>query len=215
MEILDKLGITIKDQKIYDKALTHSSYTNEQGGENYERLEFLGDAVLQIIMSEYYYLNTDLNEGEMSKERASYVCEIALATYARKINLQDYINVGEGQKKDINNTIVADVFESLIAAIYLENGLDITKKFVYETVIPSVEAQEEFFGDYKSLLQELTQTTKKNLEYILISETGPSHDKTFEIEVRIDGMLYGSGFGKSKKEAEQQAALNAYEKCAR
>ena len=91
MEILKRLGITIKDKDLYDKALTHSSYTNEQGGENYERLEFLGDAVLQIIMSEYYYLNTNLNEGEMSKERARYVCEIALATYARKINLQNYI----------------------------------------------------------------------------------------------------------------------------
>jgi len=215
MEFLDKLNIKIQDQKLYDKALTHSSYTNEHGGDNYERLEFLGDAVLQIIISEYYYLNADFNEGEMSKKRASYVCEAALASYANKINIKEYIKVGEGQRKAVNDTIMADVFEAIIAAIYLENGLEIASKFIYSVVIPYIESEEIFFGDYKSLLQELTQTTKKNLEYVLISEVGPPHSKIFEVEARIDNMIYGRGKGKSKKEAEQQAALDAYKKSAK
>ena len=215
MEFLKQNDILIKDKQLYNQALTHSSYTNEHSGENYERLEFLGDAVLQIIMSEYFYLNSDSDEGVMTKKRASYVCESALANYAKALNIQQYIKVGAGQKKDINDTIIADVFEAIIAVIYLENGIDVTKKFVYNIIIPYIENKEIFFGDYKSLLQELTQTTKKTLDYVLVNEMGPAHDKTFIVEVRIDNMIYGKGSGKSKKDAEQQAALDAYKKAAK
>ena len=117
-----------------------------------------------------------------------------------------------GQEKDINNTIIADCFESVLGAIYLEHGFLIAKKYIYEVVIPYIEDNYQFMIDYKSLLQELVQTDKKSLEYVLVSDEGPAHDKTFTFEVKIDNIVYGRGIGKSKKEAEQNAALDAYKK---
>ena len=212
MNFLEKYGIKINDVRLLEMALTHSSYSNEHNVENYERLEFLGDAVLQLITSEYLYSNTDLTEGEMSKIRASYVCEQALAEYSKKIGIDKYIRVGHGQQKDINDTIVADCFESVLGAIYLDQGFEVAKKYVTEIVMPYIESKHMFFGDYKSLLQELVQTDKKSLEYVLINESGPAHDKRFMVEVRIDNIVYGVGIGKSKKEAEQNAAYDAYKK---
>jgi len=212
MNFLEKYGIKINDVKLLEMALTHSSYSNEHNVENYERLEFLGDAVLQLITSEYFYLNTDLTEGEMSKIRASYVCEQALAEYSKKIGIDKYIRVGHGQQKDINDTIIADCFESVLGAIYLDQGFEVAKKYVSEIVMPYIESKHMFFGDYKSLLQELVQTDKKSLEYVLINESGPAHDKRFMVEVRIDNIVYGVGIGRSKKEAEQNAAYDAYKK---
>lgn len=211
---LASLGITIQNDDLLLCALTHSSYSNEHGTTNYERLEFLGDAVLELITSEYFFLNTSYNEGEMSKVRASFVCEEALFHYAKDIELKKYILVGHGQEKNINSTIIADVFESLIAVIYLENGLEITKKFVLDLILPYVEKNIEFIHDYKSILQEMVQTDKKSLEYVLVHESGPAHKKTFTVEVCINGIVYGTGSGGSKKEAEQNAARDAYQKCA-
>ena len=131
-EKLKEYGIQIHNQDLLDIALTHSSYSNEHHTKNYERLEFLGDAVLELITSEYFFLNTEYNEGDMSKIRASYVCEEALYHYAKDIELPAFIRVGHGQEKDINETIIADVFESVLAVIYLECGLDIVKKFVLD-----------------------------------------------------------------------------------
>lgn len=211
---LKELGITIKNDELLDTALTHSSYSNEHESSNYERLEFLGDAVLELITSEYFYLNTSYSEGEMSKIRASYVCEEALYNYAKDISLEQFIRVGHGQEKNINSAIVADVFESLLAVIYLENNLEVVKNFALTLILPYIEKKVQFIHDYKSLLQEMVQTDKKSLDYVLIDETGPAHEKEFTIEVRIDGMIYGKGIGRSKKEAEQNAAKDAYQKCA-
>ena len=205
-------GIKIHNKKQMQDAFTHASYANEQHTGNYERLEFLGDAVLELITSEYFYLNTDLPEGDMSKTRASFVCENALATYAKKIGLNKYIRVGEGQKNNVNDTIIADVFESVLGAIYLDCGFLVAKNYIDEIVLPYVLSGAHFLGDYKSTLQEMVQTDKQSLEYQLISEEGPAHDRTFKVQVVIDGIIYGSGVGKSKKEAEQNAAHDAIEK---
>ncbi len=215
MNFLNKYGISIKNNELLEISLTHSSYTNEKGGSNYERLEFLGDAVLETVISEYLYLNTDFDEGELSKLRASYVCESALSHYAKEIGYIPLIRVGLGQSNDVNDTIIADIFESIIGAVYLSNGLEDAKKLIYSVIVPYIKRKETFFWDYKSKLQELVQTTRKSVDYVVISETGPSHDKVFGIEVRIDNMIYGKGFGKSKKEAEQNAAKDAYYKQAK
>jgi len=212
MDFLEKYGIKFNDIKLLETALTHSSYAYENSTENYERLEFLGDAVLQLITSEYFYSNTNLTEGEMSKIRASYVCEQALAEYSKKIGIDKHIKVGHGQAKNINDTIIADCFESVLGAIYLDQGFDVAKTYVTKIVMPYIESKHTFFGDYKSLLQELVQTDKKSLEYNLINESGPAHDKRFMVEVKIDNIVYGVGVGKSKKEAEQNAAYDAYQK---
>ena len=215
MDFLNKYNIQVHNAEIFNQALTHSSYANENNTLSYERLEFLGDAVVELIVSDYIYKSTLLEEGGLSKLRASYVCEQALAKYALDMNLIKYIRVGKGQEGKINNAIIADVFESIVAAIYLDSGIDKAGEFIYETIIPYIKDNTSFFGDYKSELQELIQTTKKSLEYVLVSETGPAHDKYFEIEVVIDGIVFGKGSGKSKKEAEQNAALDAINKQAK
>lgn len=212
MNFLEKYNIKFKNIELLRTALTHSSYSNEHNTPNYERLEFLGDSVLQLIISEYYYLNSECHEGEMSKLRASYVCENALVEYSKRVGIDKHILAGHGQEKDVNNTIVADCFESVLGAIYLEHGFLVAKEFIYKVVIPYIENNHQFMVDYKSLLQELVQTDKKSLEYVLVSEEGPAHDKTFAFEVKIDNIVYGRGVGKSKKEAEQNAALDAYKK---
>lgn len=215
MNFLEKYGIKINDGKLLDVALTHSSYSNEHDCENYERLEYLGDSVLQVIVSEYLYKTTDLPEGLMSKTRASYVCEKALAEYANEIGYVPYIKVGHGQIGNVNDAIVADVFEAILGCIYLDQGFQIAKKYIYDVVVPFIEKGYQFFDDYKTVLQEMVQTDKKSIEYRLVSETGPAHDKTFEVDVVIDDIIYGHGVGKTKKEAEQKAAYDAFSKCAK
>lgn len=214
MDFLVKKNIYIKNKNLLEIAFTHSSYSNENHCENYERLEFLGDAVLELITSDYFYKETSYQEGDMSKIRASFVCEKALATYAKEIGLVEYIRVGHGQMKNINDTIIADVFEAVLGAIYLDQGFETAKKYIDDIIIPYIKQDTKFLSDYKSILQEMVQTDKKSLEYKLIRETGPAHDKKFEMEVRIDDMVYGVGVGKSKKEAEQNAAYDAITKSA-
>lgn len=215
MNFLEKYGINIQNEELLNEALTHSSYSNEHNCNNYERLEFLGDAVLQAITSEYFYLNTNDKEGIMSKTRASYVCENALSFYSKQIGIDKFIKVGNGQLNDINDTIIADCFESVLAVIFLECGFSVAKNYVYKTVIPYIEQKYDFLDDYKTKLQEMVQTDKKSLEYEVVKEEGPAHDKTFEVVVKIDNIIYGKGIGKSKKAAEQNAALDAINKCAR
>jgi len=210
-DIFKKYGIKFKTTKLIKEALTHSSYANEHGGDCYERLEYLGDAVLEIVCSDYLYKNTNSSEGEMSRLRKLYVCENALYEYAKDVNLSDYILLGNGVSEP-NKTIIADVFEACMAVIYLENGLEAVKRVFKKLVVPYIERQEDFLMDYKSLLQESVQTVKKSVEYRLVNESGPSHKKTFEVEVVIDGLVYGKASGPSKKEAEQNAAKIAYNK---
>ncbi len=216
MDFLKKYNIEKIDKELLEEALTHSSYSNEHKNvKNYERLEYLGDAVLELLISEYFYLETDYKEGIMTKKRASFVCEQALAYYAKKIGLDKYIKVGHGQENHLNDTIIADVFESVLGAIYLSFGIEKAKIYIKETVIPYIKDNFEFFDDYKTLLQEYVQTDKKSLEYVLLNEYGEAHDKTFEVAVKIDNIIYGKGIGKSKKEASQKAAYDAYKKSAK
>lgn len=213
MDFLKKYNIRIKNKNLLDEALTHSSYSNEhKNTTNYERLEFLGDSILSAVVSEYFYKNTSLSEGDMSKKRASFVCEQALAYYGNEINLPDYIKLGEGQKNKVNESIIADVFEAIIAVIFLEQGFYAAKKFIYKTVIPSIKEDKLFFSDYKSSLQELIQSNNGVVEYVVIKETGSGNNKQFTVEARVGNNIYGTGIGKSKKEAEQEAAKMAFNK---
>lgn len=215
MDFLNKMNIKINDIKLLQTALTHSSYANEHHCKDYERLEFLGDAILEAVTSEYFYLYTDFKEGQMTKERANYVCEKALATYARDIGMDKHIRLGHGQIHNLNDTITADVFEAVIACIYLDQGFDVAKRFIDGIIIPYFKKGVDFNTDYKTKLQELVQTDRKTVEYEVVNEYGEAHDKTFEVIVKIDGIKYGKGIGKSKKEAEQHAALSAFKKSAR
>ena len=216
MEFLERKIIKEINSDLLLEALTHSSYSNEhKNSKNYERLEFLGDAVLELITSEYFYNNTSYKEGEMTKKRASFVCEQALAYYAKELGINSHIRVGHGQENNINDTIIADVFESVLGAIYLTHGLEGAKDYIYDIVVPYIQKDFIFFGDYKTMLQEYVQTDKKSLEYVLVNEFGEAHNKTFEVEVKINNIIYGRGIGKSKKEAEQQAAFDAYKKSAK
>lgn len=212
MKCLEKMGIEIKNKELLETALTHSSYSNEHNCDNYERLEYLGDAILESVTSEYLYLNTDYSEGEMTKIRANYVCEKALATYSKKLGIDGYIRLGHGQINNLNDTIIADVFEAVAAAVYLDQGYEVVKKYLQDIIVPFIKEGWDFNTDYKTKLQEAVQTNKKSLEYVLIREYGEAHDKTFEMAVKIDNIIYGKGIGKSKKEAEQNAALDALNK---
>lgn len=213
MEFLERFNIKFKNSKLLETALTHSSYANEHKGcDNYERLEFLGDAVLEVVTSEYFYLHTNYKEGEMTKLRANYVCEKALATYAKELGIDEDIRLGHGQMHNLNDTIIADVFEAVVGAIYLDQGYSVAKKYIDTIIIPYIKKEMDFNADYKTKLQELVQTGKKSVEYEVVKEYGEAHKKVFEVVVKIDNIIYGKGRGSSKKEAEQRAALDAYNK---
>lgn len=216
MKLLENLEIPYKNIKLYEQALTHTSYANENNVKSYERLEYLGDAVLELIISDYLYKNTEYEEGKMTKIRSHYVCENANFEYSTRLGLNEYLRLGHGELErggKYRKAIVADIFESFIGALYLDLGFEEAKKFIYKNIIPLIEDKSiDFFDDYKSVLQELVQTDKKSLEYIIINEEGPSHDKTFTVEVKIDNIVYGTGVAHSKKEAEQNAAHDALAK---
>ena len=216
MEVYERFNIVPNHKSLYVQAFTHTSYANEHGIKSYERLEFLGDAVLELIMSEYLFKNTEFEEGKMTKLRSHYVCEAALYEYSIRLNLNDYILLGHGEEQSggrNRKAIVADIFEAFVGAMFLDQGLEFVKKFIYEYIIPLIEKKEvDFFSDYKSVLQELVQTDRRSLEYEIVSEEGPAHDKTFTVEVKIDNIVYGKGTAHSKKEAEQEAAKDALKK---
>ena len=215
-DLEEKFGIKPNDKSLYETAMTHTSYANEYGTESYERLEFLGDAVLELLMSDYLYRTRHVNEGDMTKLRAHYVCETANNEYSLKLGLNEYLKLGKGESESggkYRKAIVSDIFESLLGAIYLDQGIEICKKFFDKEIVPCIEnAEIDFFDDYKSALQEVVQTDKKSLEYRLVKETGPAHNKIFTVEVIIDGIIYGEGTAHSKKAAEQEAAKNALAK---
>ena len=216
MELLDNLNINTDKEYLYQTALTHTSFANEHGKESYERLEYLGDAILEFIMSDYLYRNTEYPEGDMTKIRAHYVCENALYEYSLHAKLNEYLRLGNGEEENggkYRKAIVADIYEAFIGALYLDQGIEKAKEFIYETAIPYVKENKlDFYNDYKSKLQEFVQTDKRCLEYILVNEEGPAHNKTFEVVVKIDNIIYGRGKAHSKKEAEQLAAKSALEK---
>ena len=216
MKLLEDLNITTSNEKLYLKAFTHTSYANENDTTSYERLEYLGDAVLELIISEYLYKNTEYEEGEMTKLRSHYVCENALYEYSIRLRFNDYLLLGHGEEESggrNRKAIVADIFEAFLGALFLDKGIEECSKFIYANVIPLIENKEiDFFDDYKSVLQELVQTDKRSLEYVIENEEGPAHNKTFTVSVKVDGIVYGKGCAHSKKEAEQMAAKDALKK---
>ncbi len=217
-ELFKKIKIKPKNMTLYNNAFSHSSYTNEHKAKtSYERLEFLGDAVLDLVVADYLYSNYKESEGEMTKVRASYVCENANYCYGTSLGLQNYILLGHGEQKEgIKKAIVADIFEALMGAIYLDLGYATVRNVILKVIVPYIENPNViFFSDYKSALQEFVQTEQKSLEYNVIKEEGPAHERKFTTEVRVDNILYGIGVGDSKKEAEQEAAKEALDKMAK
>ncbi len=214
-----KLGVEIKEKQLFETAFSHSSFVNEHSLKNdYERLEFLGDAVLELVISDYLYKNVKKPEGEMTKLRSCYVCENALYEYMKDLDLIKYIKVGQGElhEGDIKKAIVADTFESLMAAIYLQEGYLKVREVILNIIVPYIENPNiVFFSDYKSTLQEALQTDKRSFSYETINETGPAHDKRFTVVVKIDNVIYGKGIAGSKKEASQEAARVALTKLAK
>ena len=212
MQLLKELNIKPKDISLYETAFTHTSYSNEHSNcESYERLEFLGDAVLELIISDYLYNEKHLEEGTMTKMRSSYVCEEACATYSNDLGFDKYIRLGSGEN-GASVTILADVLESFIGATYLDQGFDFTSKLVLKVITKYINKGVDFLHDYKSELQELVQTVKKSVIYEVIDEKGPAHDKVFTCQVKVDDIIMGVGTGTSKKSAEQQAAKVALSK---
>lgn len=212
-------GLDFQDKDLLKTALTHSSFANENNCQSNERLEYVGDAVLDLLMGEYLYVKFPRNnEGDLTKKRAKNVCESALVEYAKECNLKKYLRLGKGEEKSGGRDRVAlqaDAFEALIGAVYIDKGLQETRKIFDKVVVPIVEDdREDNFVDYKSYLQELVQSDKRTLEYRIVGETGPSHAKTFQTRVYMDEILMGEGKGKSKKEAEQNAAEVALKKLA-
>lgn len=212
----EKIEYTFKNKELLNIALTHSSYVNDHKiskNMDYERTEFLGDAVLQLVTSEYLFKKyPNKNEGNMTKMRASIVCEKALAITAKEIGLGNYLRLGFGEEKSggrKRESIIADVVESIIGAIYLDSGLEEAKKFIDNFVLADCEHKSMFY-DCKSTLQELVQkSSNHHLEYEILSQSGPDHDKTFEVAAILDGEIIGRGSGRSKKDAQQNAAYAA------
>jgi ribonuclease-3 len=198
------------------QALTHSSFTNEQKinkRKNYERLEFLGDAVLELVSSEFLFReHTDVPEGELTKLRASMVCEPALAFCARDLELGKFILLGKGEESTggrSRDSITSDVMEAVIGAIYLDGGMKPAKAFIDRFVLSDLENKQLFY-DSKSNLQEVVQgRLKKEIRYELLQESGPEHNKTFRVSVYMEDEFLGEGLGRTKKAAEQQAAYKA------
>lgn len=211
VEFFKNYNINLTDVSLMQRAFTHTSYANEHNVLSYERLEFLGDAVLEVIISDYLYNEKHLEEGIMTKMRASYVCEEACATYSKELKFDDYILLGSGEA-EANETILADVFESFVGATYLDQGFSFTKELVLGIIVKYIKSEIDFLHDYKSELQELVQTVKKSVIYEIIDEQGPAHDKTFTCQVKVDNLVMGIGKGSSKKQAEQEAAKVALSK---
>ena len=215
MQLLKENSIKPRNIELYEMAFLHESYSNENCiSECYERLEFLGDAVLDLVVSEYLYnSNPDLTEGELTRMRSNYVCKQALYAYSKELGLDKYIKLGAGAELSLRevDSVIADVFESFLGALYLDQGLEIVKEFLKKTVIPHIEKEDIFFYDYKSSLKQLCDQNSQNIFYELVKEEGEPHDKTFTMAVIIDGVMCGTGSGGSKKEAEQNAARMALE----
>ncbi len=213
-KLLERLNIEYKNLSLYEQAFTHTSYAYEHNlSYSYETLEFLGDAIVDLVVSDYLYKVNKYSEGEMTKIRASYVCENALSLFADDLGFSNYIKVGRGEYKSggtHKKAILADVFEAFIAAIYLDLGFEVAKEVAYKIIVPYIENPDVLlFNDYKSALQEAVQTNQKSVIYEVTEEFGPSHDKTFKVVVKVDDIVFGEGIGSSKKEAEQDAARKA------
>lgn len=213
----DKMSYHFNNSALLKQALTHSSYANEMRMnkvDNNERLEFLGDAVLELITSEYVYLrNIELDEGDLTKLRASIVCEQTLSSCAKDLTLGDFLLLGKGEDSSGGRgreSILSDTLEAIIGAIYLDGGFTSAKEFIWKNILKNASHKELFF-DSKTILQEIIQNNnnKKKIRYKLISEDGPDHNKSFTIALYVGNEKLGLGIGKTKKAAEQEAAHQA------
>ena len=215
-ELQDRIGYHFQDDKLLKKAMVHSSYANEKHRPKYEcneRLEFLGDAVLELISSEFLFsLHKTMPEGQLTKTRASMVCEPALAFCARDIELGKYLLLGKGEDATggrKRESVTSDAMEALIGAIYLDGGFANAKEFIERFILKDLENKKLFY-DSKTILQEIVQSNfKESVSYELLGEKGPDHNKVFEVAVRIGDARYGVGSGRTKKAAEQEAAYRA------
>ena len=216
LEFQEVIGYQFQTPGLLSQALTHSSYANEKHmkkGSDNERLEFLGDAVLEIVSSEFLYLNyPKLPEGDLTKMRASLVCEPTLAFCTRQLNLGDYLLLGKGEDMTggrKRKSILSDALEAVIGAIYLDGGFASAKEFILKFILTDIEHKQLYY-DSKTILQEVVQASyKEELCYRLVGEEGPDHDKHFMVEAWIGEMLIGKGEGHTKKAAEQEAAYQA------
>lgn len=211
----EKIGYKFNDRSLMIEALTHSSYANEKGNIMCnERMEFLGDAVLSIVSAEYLYKKfPDVPEGKLSKIRSSLVCTQSLSGFAREIKLGSYLLLGKGESASggyDRDSILENAFEALIASIYLDGGMEPAKLFILRFLARDIENHIVSFKDYKTTLQEIIQQNPdETLNYVLVGESGPDHDKRFEVEVHLNSNVIGRGVGRSKKQAEQEAAKEA------
>ncbi len=212
----NNIGYVFKNKDLLLNALTHTSFANEHRNKRMkdnERLEFLGDAVLEMVSSEFLFLNMkEMPEGDMTKLRASLVCEPTLAIDARDIELDEFIYLGKGEEATggrKRDSIVSDAFEALIGAIFLDGGIDVAKDFIIRFALNDIE-NKRLFHDCKTVLQERINSVKiGTLSYEIINESGPDHNKSYEAVAKIDDKIIGQGVGHTKKAAEQQAAFNA------
>ena len=214
VKLEDVLGYHFNNKELLTIALTHSSYANEHGIECNERMEFLGDAVLELSMSKYLFSKIQLDEGVLTKTRAKAVCETALNIYASKINLGQYLYLGKGEEATGGRTrpaIIADALEAVLGAIFLDSSFDTVYEIVNMMFIPYMDEVLKN-KDYKSQLQEKLQSEKRTIHYEITKDEGPANNKTFEAVVFMDDILMGRGIGKTKKEAQQNAAKDALEK---
>ena len=216
-DLENAIGYRFRNISLLQNALTHSSYANERGHNSLlsnERLEFLGDSILGMLVADHLYRNfPDRPEGELTKMRADMVCEQALAQIAHRIGLGEHLLLGKGEEQGggrSRNSILADAVESIIAACYLDGGMDAARQFVKTFVLTQVSTAPVHNKDYKTVLQERVQQKKnQTIVYTLVGESGPDHDKHFEVELSINGQVIGRGVGSSKKRAEQDAARDA------
>lgn len=218
----ESIGYTFKNKELLKKAMTHTSYAYERNIESNEKLEFLGDSILEFISSKYIYNNyKNLREGEMTKVRAEVVCEDSLYKVAKSHNFSDFILVGKSEANSGGNfkpAILADSIEATIAAIYFDGGLEEAEKFIINNLKTAIEESTKHVGmkDHKTVLQEKLQVNGDVcIKYTVIKETGPDHDKTFTVKVEADGKELAVGEGRTKKAAEMDAAGNALEKFAK
>lgn len=212
-ELENRMGYHFHDKLLLKQAVTHCSFTNEQKinrQQHYERLEFLGDAVLELVSSDFVYRqDPEIQEGQLTKKRASLVCEPALAGCGRELGIGDFIRLGKGEDATggrNRDSILCDVMEALIGAVYLDGGMNAAQLFIHRFVLSDSQERGPIFSDSKNNLQEYVQKRRMDFQYELVEEFGPEHDKTFLIEVVVDGKPMGRGQGKTKKTAEQQAA---------
>ncbi len=215
-ELEKRIGYEFEDKVLLKQAITHSSYTNEQKINklgHYERLEFLGDAVLELVSSDFLYHSfPGETEGNLTKTRASMVCEPSLAFCARDLELGKFMLLGRGEESTggrNRDSITSDAMEAVIGAIYLDGGIEPAKAFINKFILSDLEDKQLFF-DSKTTLQELMQRDlKKEFKYVLVEESGPEHEKQFVVEVQMEGTVLGKGSGRTKKSAEQHAAYEA------